>query len=147
MSSGNVLKQEPRPFWVPSSPVLRGHERAGMCTGRAKEGDGSNDKWQAERPSFLVEYYMWFRKVFTALYYKATECCSYISSLQVLICLPGLFPHHPRKCCLWKIGWSACAGSYWWRSSPVTPLTRLLSQLISSKPQRCCLDHNIKQRK
>lgn len=144
MSSWIVLKQEPRPFWVPSSPVLRRHERAGTGTGRAKEGDGSDDEWPAERAPSLVEHYVWFRKVFTALYYKATQCCSYICSLQVLNCLPGLFPHHPRKWCIWKTGRSACASSCWGRSSPVTPLTRLLSQLISSKPQRCFLDHDIK---
>lgn len=56
---------------------------------------------------------------------------------------PGVFLHETRKCCICKIARSAHASSYCWRSSPVTPLTRPLPQLISSKPWRCFLDHDL----
>lgn len=74
-----------------------------------------------------------------------TERLQYIAvicSMRVLFCFPGIFLYKPRKRCICKSARSACASSCCWRSSPVTPLTRSLPQLISSKPRRHFLDHD-----
>lgn len=154
MNSWNVLKRGPWPSWVPATLVWHGHGWAGRRTGRRtgrRMGRAKTYRKTAMtncEPKDLGFYWSVtcvFRKVFAALYWKTTVHCSYVCSLQVLLCFPGGFPHELRKRCIWKIARSARAGSYCWGSSPVTPLTRPLQQLISSKPWRCFLGHDIER--
>lgn len=132
---------QPRGFLGASQPCTTWTQASREVTGRAKAAVAAvtHCEW---RGLSLQQSLMYGLGRFSGLCTEGLQWTAVIFVLQqVLLCFPGDFPHKVRKHHIWKITSSAPASSYFWRSSPVTPLT----QLISSKPQRCFLDHSTKR--